>query len=151
MKRKILLISAMTIISNLIFGQVTDVEKNLRTASSDTIYGWKKGGMVGINFSQASFSNWAAGGQNSISLNGLISVFAKYKQENHTWDNMLDLGYGLLQQGAKGNVIKTDDKIDFSTKYGKSASKNWYYAALLNFKTQMAPGYNYPDDSTKIS
>lgn len=130
--------------------QVTEAEGKLRTITSDSTSGWKRGGVVGVSLAQASFTNWAAGGQNSIAVNGLISVFANYKKGSDTWDNMLDLGYGLLQQGKAG-LIKTDDKIDLSSKYGRSASKNWYYAALFNFKTQMTPGYNYPDDSTIIS
>jgi hypothetical protein len=139
------------ILAQLALGQITEAEKKLRSASSDTTLGWKNGGMITLNFSQASFSNWAAGGQNSISFNGLVSVFANLKKEKYTWDNMLDIGYGFLQQGKNGSLIKTDDKIDFSSVYGRNASKSWYYAALLNFKTQMAPGYNYPNDSTKIS
>ena len=75
---------------------------------------------------------------------------ANYKKGNSTWDNSLDIGYGLLQQG-EDKVRKTDDKIDFTSKYGQKAFKNWYYAGLLNFKSQMAPGFNYPDDSTEIS
>ena len=47
--------------------------------------------------------------------------------------------------------MKTDDKIDFLSKYGREAFTNFYYSALVNFKTQMAPGYNYPNDSVKIS
>jgi hypothetical protein len=47
--------------------------------------------------------------------------------------------------------MKTDDKIDLLSKSGKEAFKSFYYALLFNFKTQMAPGYKYPDDSTKIS
>ena len=31
------------------------------------------------------------------------------------------------------------------------AFKNFYYSALLSFKTQMRPGYRYPDMETKIS
>ena len=46
---------------------------------------------------------------------------------------------------------KTDDKIDILSKYGREAFKNFYYSALMNFKTQMTPGYNYPDDTNKIS
>jgi hypothetical protein len=64
---------------------------------------------------------------------------------------MLDMGYGLLKQGKNAPFIKTDDKVDFSSKYGRKASKHWYYAALVNFKTQMTAGYNYPNDSVKIS
>ena len=151
MKRKITLILIATIIGQLAFGQITEGEKSLQSVSSDTTDGWKKGGVIGLNFSQAFFNNWAAGGQNSISLNGLVSVYANYKKGKSSFENMLDVGYGLLQQGKNGAVIKTDDKIDFTSKYGRVASKSWYYAALLNFKTQMSPGYNYPNDSVMIS
>ena len=151
MKRKITLIFAATILCQLTFGQTTEGEKALQSVSSDTADGWKKGGVIGLSFSQASFNNWAAGGQNSISLNGLVSVYANYKKGKSSFENMLDVGYGLLQQGKNGTVIKTDDKIDFTSKYGRLASKNWYYAALVNFKAQMSPGYNYPNDSVMIS
>jgi hypothetical protein len=150
--KKYLFVIATTIgIYSNISGQVTEAEKKLRTTDADTLLGWKKGGIINLNFSQASFNNWAAGGQNSISVNGIISVFANYKTQNSSWENMLDMGYGVLKQGKKGSYIKTDDKIDFSSKYGKNASEKWYYAALLNFKTQMTVGYNYPNDSVKIS
>lgn len=151
MKAKVILIFIATLFSQITFGQTTEAEKNLRSTRSDTTIGWKKGGVVGLGFSQASFNNWASGGENSISINGLISVYANYKKGKSSCDNMLIVGYGLLKQGKKGGLIKTDDKVDFSSKFGRAASKKWYYAALINFITQMTPGYNYPDDSTKIS
>jgi Protein of unknown function (DUF3078). len=132
-----------------LFGQVAEKESTLRTVNADTINGWKKGGVVMINFSQTSLSNWSSGGENSLSGNGLLKVFANYKKGVLSWDNNIDLGYGLMRQGAQSR--KTDDKIDLSTKLGKELSKSWYLAGLLNFKTQFRPGYNYPNDSVKIS
>jgi hypothetical protein len=131
-------------------GQVTEAEKTLRTQSADTTEGWKKGGIVSVNLAQTSLTNWAAGGQNSFALNGIFSGFANYKMDKSVWDNSLDLGYGLLKQGNE-DLKKTDDKIDFLSKYGREAFKNFYYAALFNFKTQFSPGYNYPDVTNKIS
>jgi hypothetical protein len=131
-------------------GQVTEAEKTLRKQSADTLLGWKTGGVLNINLSQTSLTNWAAGGQNSLSVNGLFSGFANYKMGKSVWDNSLDLGYGILKQGDE-DVRKTDDKIDFLSKYGREAFKNVYYAALFNFKTQWSPGYSYPDVDTKIS
>lgn len=151
MKHKILSIFFIALFVLPAKAQVVEAENKLRSPVVDTIMGWKKGGLISINFSQASFSNWAAGGQNSISLNTLFSGYATYKTPNSIWENMLDVGYGILRQGKPGYFIKTDDKIDFSSKYGRNATKSWYYAALLNFKTQMTPGYNYPNDSVKIS
>jgi hypothetical protein len=47
--------------------------------------------------------------------------------------------------------MKTDDKIDILSKYGREAFKNFYYSALMNFRTQMRPGYKYPDTENIIS
>ena len=132
------------------FGQITDVEKSLRTNAADTTQGWRTGGVIVLNLSQTSLTNWSAGGQNSVATNGILSAFANYRRNKSFWVNSLDLGYGLLRQG-KESFRKTDDKFDFLSKYGRQAIKNFYYAALLNLKTQMAPGYNYPDVSNKIS
>lgn len=133
------------------FTQTTEGEGGLKKSNLDTIIGWKKGGLVSVGFSQTSLSNWAAGGQSSFSLNGLVSIFMNYKGKIAAWDNSLDLGYGILQQGLKNSPRKTDDKIDLTSKFGLKAMPAWYYAGLLNFKTQMTPGYNYPNNYTAIS
>lgn len=133
-----------------ISAQTTEAEETLKKQTADSLDGWKVGGVVSLNLTQVSLTNWSAGGENSISINGIISLFANLKKGNSTWDNSLDLGYGFIQQG-KTDARKTDDKIDFTSKYGQKAFKNWYYAGLVNFKSQMTAGYNYPDDSTEIS
>jgi hypothetical protein len=119
------------------------------STAKDTV--WRSGGLFSVNLTQVSLTNWAAGGQNSVSGNSLISLFANYKQGKIAWDNSIDLAYGMVMQGKEGDVLKTDDKIDISSKYGVKAFGNWYYSALLNFKSQFAPGYNYPNDSVAIS
>jgi hypothetical protein len=138
-------------IINAGYAQVTDAEKALRTQVPDSMLGWKKTGMFGLNFSQSSFTNWASGGQNSLAINSLFNITVCYRNQKSAWDNFLALGYGMQQQGKSGKPIKTDDKVEFTSKYGRTAYKNLFYAALLNFKTQMAPGYNYPNDSVRIS
>lgn len=125
-----------------VFGQ------NSQIAKKDT--NWTKGGLVSFNFSQVALSNWAGGGQSSVAVNGFLNVFANYKKGIHSWENSLDLGYGIVQQG-NADFRKSDDKIDFTSKYGRQASKVWYYTGLVNFKSQFAPGYNFPNDSVKIS
>ncbi len=116
---------------------------------------WKTGGTVGLNLSQVHLENWASGGQSSVSASGLVNLFANYTKGKGTWDNTLDIAYGLLRQGQNGVVLKTDDRIDFASKYGHKATEHWYYSALLNFRSQFAPGYNLvdgvPDKSNVIS
>jgi len=154
MRRKFLaILMLLSVFSLLSFSQVTDSEKALRTQPADSILGWKEGGVFALNLAQTSLTNWAAGGQNSFAVNGLLSTYANYKNGKSVWVNSLDMGYGLLKQGSTG-YRKTDDKFDLLSKYGYEAFKNFYYSALLNFKTQMAPGYIYDDAAstkTRIS
>lgn len=107
---------------------------------------WKKGGQGAVNFSQTALSNWSGGGLNALSLNSFISFFANYKQDKLSWDNTLDLAYGIVNQG--GSVQKTDDKFDLASKFGYTAFGKWNYSGILAFKTQMTRGYA---DTIKIS
>jgi hypothetical protein len=112
---------------------------------------WKAGGVMGLTFAQASYTNWAAGGQNSISGMAYVSLYANFKKETYAWDNTLDLAFGKTELG-NDRPRKTDDKIDFSSKYGHTTSnKHWFTSILFNFKTQFDNGYNYPNDSNVIS
>lgn len=126
-------------------GLYADGTDLLRATAQDTTpppKPWTYGGRTSINFSQLSLVNWAAGGENSYALAGLVQLFGKYAKGKANWANTLDLGYGLIKQGEQG-VRKSDDKIDFLSKYGYQAINRWYYSGMLNFKTQMAKGYNY--------
>jgi hypothetical protein len=128
--------------------KLEDAQDSLKKA--DTIRYWKKGGMVGLNFSQASFTNWAAGGVNSVSLTAITNLFANYKRGRHTWENNLDLAYGVIQSGFAA-PRKNEDKIDLTSKYGLAANTHWSYTAMLAAKTQFDNSFNFPDDSTVIS
>ncbi len=102
---------------------------------------WDVGGQFTLNFSQTYLSNWAAGGQNSLAGTSFASMFARYKKNRHSWENTLDLAYGILSQDDR-SPIKTDDRIDFTSKYGyETQVENLFYSALFNFRTQFAPGY----------
>ncbi len=119
----------------------------------DSLRHWHHGGMFALNFAEASFTDWAAGGENSVSGQTRLHSFINYKKDSTSWENGIDLAYGLLQQG-RGITKKTDDKIDFTSKYSRYAFERvWYYSALLGFKSQFSPGYNYLGDTakTKIS
>jgi hypothetical protein len=118
------------------------------TLQQDTL--WEKGGLLNLNFSQVALTNWAGGGQNSISINGLVNLFANYEKDKVIWDNALNLGYGLQQQGD-GKMLKSDDKIDFSSQVGKKINKQFSYSTFFGFKSQFTPGYNYPNDTVIIS
>lgn len=150
MKKIILSLATMFCLSALAFGQVTEGEKSLREQSAKKDEGWTNGAVFGLNLTQTSLTNWAAGGQNSFGVNGLASLHANYAKDKISWDNSLDVGYGILQQGQNTPFMKTDDRFDLMSKFGRKATEKWYYAALLNFKTQMTEGLDYTSN-TRIS
>lgn len=110
---------------------------------ADSISNWKKGGMFSANFSQVSLTNWAAGGKSSMSGVFMMNTFANYKKDSLSWDNTFDFGYGFLKEN-KNDLVKSSDKIDINSKLGYKTGSNWNYAGLVNFKSQFAPGYQYP-------
>jgi hypothetical protein len=148
---KKLLIAIAFISSTSAFAQVTEAEKDLKTeAKTDTVKSWEKGALFNLGFSQVTLSNWAAGGNNSVSANGVANFYSNFTGKKSSWEDSLNLGYGLLKQD-KADLQKTDDNIELTSKYGRKATEKWFYAGLLNFKTQFANGYNYPNDSVSIS
>ena len=120
------------------------------STDSDTL--WKFSGSTSLNLSQLSLTNWAAGGDNSISGNALINLSANYAHEKTSWENKLVLGFGLIRQGTDP-LRKSNDQIDFASKLGLKASDKWFYTALVGFNTQFAQGYDRPgeEDRLKIS
>ncbi|MEO8760226.1 MAG: DUF3078 domain-containing protein, partial [Bacteroidia bacterium] len=112
---------------------------------------WKHGGIISLNGQEVSLTNWAAGGQGAISVGGLVNVFFNYHKNKIIWNTNINLAYGVIKNGSSKNWLKTDDRIQLTSKVGREAFKKAYYSALVDFKTQFAPGYNYPNDSTKIS
>lgn len=118
--------------------------------TADSTKHWKLGGNTSFTFNQISFHNWAAGGKNSMAGTFLFKSFANYKSEKVTWDNTLDLGYGLTKYKDE-DYQKSEDKINISSMFGYDAHKaKWYYSALLDFKTQFAKGYKYTDKDTTL-
>jgi len=133
-----------------LLAQVTDAEKELRNIKLDAATGWKTESNLSVAFSQVSLTNWAAGGQNSMSVNGRFNGIYGYKKERMAWDNQVDLGYGLLKQG-KTIWQKTDDRFELMSKLGYRLTENMNGAALASFKSQFAPGYTKPENGDLIS
>ena len=118
--------------------------------SQDSIKTWTRGGLASININQVSLVNWAAGGENSFSGTVLFNTFLNYKKGRVVWDNSLDLGYGLIKLGERP-LQKNEDRIILNSKYGKQMVSKFYFSTLLNFRSQFAPGYNFPNDSVAVS
>ncbi|MFK7756722.1 MAG: DUF3078 domain-containing protein [Flavobacteriales bacterium] len=147
----VFLISVCAIAQDLSFGDQKFSELESKSPLSFEVVAevdtsWKQGGLIGFNASQTLLNNWAAGGQSSVTGTAYLNLFRNYAKGKVTWDNTLDLSYGVLNQGIiEGNNIKIDDRIDFASKFGRQATDHWYYSALVNFRSQFAPGYEIVD------
>ncbi len=155
--KKIMATCCLVLITGWLFAQDETIKgmqaESKRTVSKDpndtTKKTWKTGGLFGIDFGQTSLTNWAAGGDNlSLNLNSLLSLYAFYKKEKHTWDNTLDLGLGYVKTTSL-STRKSNDKIDLYSKYGYQIAPKWYVSGLLNFRSQFTVGYEYPTSDTK--
>ena len=111
---------------------------------------WKLTGITGLNFSQMAQSAWAAGGDNSYAGNAYLNATLSKKTGKWLWTNDLAVDYGVSYTKTQKQQ-KSSDKLEFSTKLGYTASKNWYYAGLVDYKTQFYKGYKYPNKSHYIS
>lgn len=101
---------------------------------------WTKKTISGINLSQTSLTNWAAGGENSVSWNIYLNSTANYKKGEWSWDNGLVADFGQTYTSSN-KWQKSVDKLNLNTKVGYVMSKHWSAALLLDFLSQFAKGY----------
>jgi hypothetical protein len=116
----------------------------IKKDAADTVQKtWKKGGFINLNINQGSLSNWSGGGDKfSFSLNAYVNLYAFYKKDKNSWDNSLDLAYGVVNTTTLGNR-KSSDRIEYLSKYGYALSKKWDVGLLFDLRSQFANGYAY--------
>ena len=111
--------------------------------------GWSHNGLAGFNLSQTAFTNWSAGGENTVADNIYFNGSLNYKKDKLSWTNDLSANYG---QNFTQNTgwRKSIDNLNFASKLGHQINETVYYAALLDFKSQLADGYKYTDDDKTL-
>lgn len=117
---------------------------------NDTVKPLTFNGLFYTGLNQIGFVNWATGGENSLSGKMGADYSISYKKNKFRFHHQARLAYGLVGYMDK-RVEKTDDKIDLLMTFGRVINKKWTLTGLVTFKSQFAPGYKYPDDSTLIS
>jgi hypothetical protein len=127
---------------------------------------WETGGIGSVNLTQGVVSNWASGGESAISTLTDINMVANFSKDNTKWNNNARFKYGLIKSGNK-RLRKNEDMFEINSEFGQKAFgrlgkyamekyntkgiKHWYYSFLVSFKSQIARGYNYPNDSVVVS
>jgi hypothetical protein len=129
--------------------------ESLRTVKKDpadtTQRRWKKGGLYSLTISQGSLSNWAAGGDDfSLSVNSLLSLYAFYKKDRHSWDNTFDFNLGYVNTTSLGSR-KNDDRFDLLSKYGYALNPHLNLSGLVNLRSQFFKGFIFPGNVKTFS
>lgn len=147
MKKLLLLGVLLTLISGALSAQNETGMDTLDQVLLDTA--WTSEFSAGLNFNQAAFSgNWKAGGINSVAFSSIVAGRANYVKDRFTWDNELELLFGIVNNEGEG-MRKSNDRIFLDSKAGYKLSENWGTYFSLNFLTQFADGYNYNEDGTR--
>ena len=116
-----------------------------REIAKDSVptFGWKKGGTFSLKVGQGGSSNWAAGAEKfSFTFASYLTVFANKESKRSYWYNSLELGFGLVSTTSQG-VRKTDDKIDYFTRFGRKINDKWSFSGIFNFRSQFADGFTF--------
>ncbi len=126
------------------------IARAAEVATADSL-GWRNELIGSFNFTQSSFSNWAAGGEDNASwLLGGRGRFKRYGVRTN-WSNVLRLEYGEVKQKNQDSrkaydLIFAESIVDFNT------SRLIKPYARASLKTQFAGGYDYAvDPKVKVS
>ncbi len=111
--------------------------------------GWNMTGVVGLNLSQTSFSNWAQGGSNSLAFAAYTNLASIYFNDPWKWKNRLNMTYGRSKIGNEGYRTNEND-IYFES----VASRDIGWAVdpyfSVTFRSALTKGYDYSVDASGI-
>lgn len=111
----------------------------------DTLKGGQTSWVVGLNGSQASYSNWSQGGTNNISATGTSTLTYLYKKQKFAYGFLLDSRYGKTRIEDEGNR-KIADRLHLLNRFLYTLNEENPELKLftnLSFRTQFDKGYNY--------
>ncbi len=102
-----------------------------------------------LNLAQGSFSNWAKGGENSITWRSDVMGKVVIDKKNYRWAINTNLSFGKTKISDNG-FRKSADELKMETVYSfkKEIHVNPYMA--FSALTQFAPGYKYHDKEKRI-
>lgn len=113
---------------------------------------WSYGLVNSFSLNQNYLANWSRGGQSSLS--GMLDVRGEAIYENKasktTWANNGRIRYGSIRTKEQGLRTSTDI-LELNSQYNKVIANKLDFSSVFYGKTQVAKGYNYPNDSVAIS
>src|SRR5680860_100244 len=117
MKGSVIIVAIVLLSFDRTLAQEDNSGDSLTQVISDTTY-WTSEFSAGLNFNQAAFSgNWKSGGINSVAFSSVVTGRANYAQDRFTWDNQMELLFGVVNNQGQGSR-KSTDRIFLDSKVG---------------------------------
>lgn len=140
--KKALLLLSMLFLSSMVIAQDEEETNDEETGP------WTMGGNFSFLINQSTFNDdWLGGGVSNFSANVLVSYDLIYKKDKITWDNKFLGDYGLTRTKDQDFNRKTNDRLEVNSVLGyQMGESKWSYSAMMNFRTQFAPGYVFDQD-----
>ena len=112
---------------------------------------WASSLKTNVTLGQTSLTNWAAGGDNTVSVAAYVDGNANWKKGDMFWNNRLQLDYGFFWASSKPILQKNTDRIYLESKWGYKApyTKHLYFSANFDFKSQFTNTWDYATPTTK--
>lgn len=113
---------------------------------------WKYRTEAAFVLNQSSMTNWVKGGESNLSTAVDITTYADYKNASLklSSNNFARFKFGYIKSGENG-IRKNLDLLETNSKLNHKAFGKFDFSGIMLFKTQLAPGYNYPNDSVQVS
>ena len=138
MKKQLLLFAIIFLSAEILIAQDS-------VAIPDTLQGRLTTWVVGVNGSQASYSNWSQGGVNNIAATGTSTLNIAYKQDRFAYGFLLNTRYGKTKIEGEDSR-KIDDLLFIKNRFlydlGEEGS-DFKVFANIRFRTQFDRGFNY--------
>lgn len=139
MKRTLLLFSL------ILFLYTSKVTAQDSISIPDTLRGGKTTWVVGLNGSQASYSNWSQGGTNNIAATGTSTLTTLYQKQKFAYGFLLDTRYGKTRIENEG-TRKISDRLYLQNRFLYTLNEEnpeLKLFANLIFRTQFDKGFDY--------
>ncbi len=112
---------------------------------------WKNQMVGSLNLTQASFSNWEQGGENSLAWQ--VKLDSKFERDAERWNwsstTKFELGFAKV---ADVEARKSSDLLDIETVLTRKMNKLLNPFVSATAKTQFVSGFQYGEDTkTKVS
>ncbi len=106
-----------------------------------------------LSFAQVSYNEaWDGGGVSNVTLRAASNLSYTYKHHLLFFQSVFDGAYAMTWD-PDNHLQKKEDRFQFTNSFGvRTAEKSeFYYTALVDLKSQFAPGYKSPTDQSIIS